>query len=100
MKGSNMSKASCPSVIPCAAGNASPISDGAAALVLASAEAVRAHGLPVLGRLLGYGDAAVDPRDFPVAPAQAIPRALEHAGMEGLEDRAGGSVGRLAPYLH
>ena len=63
-----------------AAGNASPISDGAAAVVLASAAAVRQYGLPVLGRILGFGDAAVDPRDFPTAPTLAIPKALEHAG--------------------
>ncbi|EFN52163.1 hypothetical protein CHLNCDRAFT_27161 [Chlorella variabilis] len=62
------------------AGNASPISDGAAAVVLASGRAVREHGLPVLGRVVGYGDAAVDPRDFPTAPALAVPKALEHAG--------------------
>ncbi|KAI3432246.1 hypothetical protein D9Q98_003807 [Chlorella vulgaris] len=63
------------------AGNASPISDGAAAVVLASGAAVRQYGLPVLGRILGFGDAAVDPRDFPTAPSQAIPAALEHAGV-------------------
>lgn len=63
------------------AGNASPISDGAAAVVLASASAVRQYRLPVLGRILGFGDAAVDPRDFPTAPTVAVPKALEHAGL-------------------
>lgn len=63
------------------AGNASPISDGAAAVVLASAAAVRQYNLPVVGRILGFGDAAVDPRDFPTAPTQAIPKALHSAGV-------------------
>lgn len=63
------------------AGNASPISDGAAAVVLASGRAVRQYGLPVVGRILGFGDAAVDPRDFPTAPTLAIPKALEQAGL-------------------
>jgi acetyl-CoA C-acetyltransferase len=66
---------------PFAAGNASPISDGAAAVVLASAAAVRQYRLPVLGRVLGFGDAATDPRDFPVAPTLAVPKALAHAGL-------------------
>lgn len=66
-----------------AAGNASPISDGAAAVVLASGSAVRRLGLPVLGRVRGFGDAAVDPRDFPTAPTLAIPKALQHAGALG-----------------
>ncbi|KAL4424071.1 hypothetical protein ABPG75_001372 [Micractinium tetrahymenae] len=63
------------------AGNASPISDGAAAVVLASAHAVRQYSLPVVGRILGFGDAATDPRDFPTAPTLAIPRALGAAGL-------------------
>ncbi|KAL4419659.1 hypothetical protein ABPG77_000556 [Micractinium sp. CCAP 211/92] len=63
------------------AGNASPISDGAAAVVLASAHAVRQYNLPVVGRILGFGDAATDPRDFPTAPTLAIPRALGAAGL-------------------
>lgn len=49
-------------------------------MVLASASAVRQYRLPVLGRILGFGDAAVDPRDFPTAPTVAVPKALEHAG--------------------
>lgn len=67
------------------AGNASPITDGAAAVVLASAEAVRRHRLPVLGRILGFADAALNPRDFPEAPAYAIPRALQQAGLTTAE---------------
>ena len=63
------------------AGNASPLTDGAAAVVLASAEAVRKHQLPVLGRILGFADAAQDPKDFPTSPALAVPLALKRAGV-------------------
>ncbi|MGC4091847.1 MAG: acetyl-CoA C-acyltransferase [Polyangiaceae bacterium] len=54
------------------AANASSISDGAAALVLASAEAVKAHGLTPLARIVGYGGAAQAPEWFTTAPARAI----------------------------
>lgn len=74
------------------AGNASPISDGAAAVVLASGRAVQRYGLPVVGRILGFGDAATDPRDFPTAPTLAIPKALEHAGAQGSGQQAGGAA--------
>lgn len=63
------------------AGNASPLTDGAAAVVLASAEAVRKHRLPVLGGILGFADAAQDPKDFPTSPALAVPVALQRAGV-------------------
>jgi acetyl-CoA C-acetyltransferase len=61
------------------AGNASPITDGAAAVVLASREAVSKYNLPVLGRILGFADAAQDPKYFPTSPALAITKALEYA---------------------
>lgn len=64
------------------AGNASPITDGGAAVVLASGEAVAVLGLTPLARVRGWGDAAQDPREFTTAPALAIPRALEAAGLE------------------
>ena len=48
--------------------------------MLASGRAVRQYGLSVVGRVLGFGDAAGDPRDFPTAPSLAIPKALQHAG--------------------
>src|SRR5699024_5074430 len=46
------------------AGNASPLTDGAAALLLGSAEAGREYGLTSLGRIAGRASHAVDPRDF------------------------------------
>ncbi|KAJ1909345.1 erg10, acetyl-CoA C-acetyltransferase [Tieghemiomyces parasiticus] len=63
------------------AANASTINDGAAALVLVSGEklATLDPRPAVVVRLLGAADAARDPVDFTIAPALAIPRALERA---------------------
>jgi acetyl-CoA C-acetyltransferase len=51
------------------AGNASTISDGAAAVVLASRDAVNRLGLLPIAKILGFADAARAPDEFPVAPA-------------------------------
>ncbi|CAI5994712.1 unnamed protein product [Closterium sp. NIES-64] len=67
------------------AGNASAISDGAAAVVLASRQAARQHGLNVLAVLRGFGDAEQAPNRFTTAPALAVPVALKHAGVEQSE---------------
>jgi acetyl-CoA acetyltransferase len=64
------------------AANASTISDGAAALVLTSRAYAVAHGLPILASIRGYSDAALEPAQYPVAPALAIPAALKHAGVK------------------
>ncbi|CAK4071793.1 unnamed protein product [Aphanomyces euteiches] len=61
------------------AANASPLNDGAAALVLMSAEKAQAMGLKPLARILGFGDAAQKPIDFTTSPAKAIPIAAKHA---------------------
>jgi len=63
------------------AGNSSGVSDGAAALVLASASAVRRLGLTPLARIRGWGEAAQAPQRFTTAPALAIPLALRNAGV-------------------
>lgn len=63
------------------AANASPLSDGAAAIVLMSEEEVHKRGLKPLAKILGWGDAAQDPSKFTTAPALAIPKALKHAGI-------------------
>lgn len=63
------------------AGNASPLSDGASALMLMSAAKAQALGLKPLGRVRGYGDAAQAPEDFTTAPSLAMPVALKHAGL-------------------
>ncbi|EME79807.1 uncharacterized protein MYCFIDRAFT_212313 [Pseudocercospora fijiensis CIRAD86] len=64
------------------AANASPLSDGAAAVVLASEEYVQKNGLKPIAKILGWGDAAKNPSKFTTAPALAIPKALKHAGIK------------------
>jgi acetyl-CoA acyltransferase 2 len=59
------------------AGNASGIVDGAAALVLASAEAVERHDLKPLARLVGWASVGVDPRTMGMGPAPAIRKLLD-----------------------
>ncbi len=63
------------------AGNASGINDGAGAVVLASGEAVRAHGLKPMARLVAYAHAGVDPKVMGIGPVPASRRALERAGL-------------------
>ncbi len=63
------------------AGNASGITDGAAALVLASAEYAATHQLRPLGRLISWGTAGVDPAIMGIGPAPAARKALERAGL-------------------
>ena len=65
------------------AANSSTFNDGASALVLGSKEIARQYGKAsrVLARIVSSADAAVDPVDFPVAPAKAVPIALERAGI-------------------
>ncbi|WP_219226143.1 acetyl-CoA C-acyltransferase [Pedobacter antarcticus] len=62
------------------AANASTLNDGAAALVLMSAEKAVAMGLKPLARILAFADAQQAPEWFTTAPAKAIPLALENAG--------------------
>jgi len=64
------------------AGNASGINDGAAALVLASAERVRSARLEPLGRLVAYGHAGVEPSHMGIGPVPATRLALERAGLK------------------
>jgi acetyl-CoA C-acetyltransferase len=65
------------------AANSSSLNDGASALVLGSKEIAQqfGSGSRVLARICGSADAAVDPIDFPIAPAKAVPIALERAGI-------------------
>lgn len=64
------------------AGNASGISDGAAAVVIASREAAEKRGLKPLARIVGWGIAGVDPKIMGIGPAPAIRRALERTGLK------------------
>ena len=61
--------------------NASKINDGASALVLASAEAVRTHELTPLARIVSYGGAAQEPQRFATAPVLATRSALRRVGL-------------------
>lgn len=63
------------------AANASTINDGAAALVLMSAEKAMALGLKPLATILSYADAAQEPEWFTTAPAKALPKALHRANI-------------------
>jgi len=62
------------------AGSASGISDGAAALVIASEEAVKAHGLKPLARIVGWSVAGVDPTVMGIGPVPAIRALLKRTG--------------------
>ena len=62
------------------AANSSSISDGAAALVLASGAAAAEHGLRVRARILGHASHAQAPADFPTAPVPAARKLLERLG--------------------
>jgi acetyl-CoA acetyltransferase family protein len=61
------------------AGNASPLNDGAAALLVASEDA--ALGAEPLARIAGRGAAALEPQRFGIAPVEAADRALSAAGI-------------------
>lgn len=63
------------------AANASTINDGAAALVLMSEEKALSLGLKPLAFIKSYADAAQEPKWFTTAPAKALPKALDKAGI-------------------
>jgi len=63
------------------AANASSINDGAAAVVLMSADQARREGRPILARILGWGGAARAPAEFTIAPADAIAGTLRKLGL-------------------
>ncbi|HYT74817.1 MAG TPA: thiolase family protein, partial [Vicinamibacterales bacterium] len=63
------------------AGNSSQMSDGASAVVLASAERVKALGLTPLGRFVGFATAGVEPERFGVGPVPAVRKVLKQAGL-------------------
>lgn len=68
------------------AANSSTFNDGASAVVLGSKAIVQEFGLGsknrVVAKIISSADAAIDPVDFPVAPAKAVPLALERAGLK------------------
>jgi acetyl-CoA C-acetyltransferase len=64
------------------AANASGITDGAAAIVVASRAAARELGLPVVARLVGWHVVGVDPRIMGIGPVPAVRKVLEKAGLD------------------
>ena len=67
------------------AGNASGINDGAAAIVLASGEAVEKYGLKPMAKLVSWGHGGVDPKIMGVGPVPASKQAMAKAGL-AIED--------------
>ena len=63
-------------------GNASGITDGAAAVVLTTVKQAKADGIPWIGRLVASSVVGVDPDIMGIGPAVAIPKALERAGIK------------------
>jgi acetyl-CoA acyltransferase len=63
------------------AGNSSQMSDGAAALVIASADAVQKLGVQPMGALIAFATAGVEPELMGIGPALAIPKVLKQAGL-------------------
>jgi len=63
------------------AANASPISDGASALVLVSPSKLSELNLTPLAKIIGWGEAAQAPSKFTTSPSLALPKAYNHAGI-------------------
>jgi acetyl-CoA acyltransferase len=63
------------------AGNTSQTSDGAAAVIVTSAEFARARGLQPLARFVAYATAGVEPERFGIGPVPAVRKALKIAGL-------------------
>ncbi|EPB9494569.1 TPA: acetyl-CoA C-acyltransferase family protein [Pseudomonas aeruginosa] len=67
------------------AGNSSGLNDGASALVMATADAVRAQGLKPMARLVSYGHSGVAPELMGLGPIPATRQALERAGLKAAD---------------
>lgn len=64
------------------AGNSSPLSDGAAALLLATGDGCERHGLTPLARVVTWGSAGVEPRRMGIGPVPAMRLALDRAAWD------------------
>ena len=64
------------------AANASTINDGGAALIITTRKKAEELGLKPLAKIVSYADAAQDPKWFTTAPAKAVPKALQKAGLD------------------
>lgn len=74
-----------PNTTQMTAGNSSPLNDGASAVVLANAAAAQELGAEPLARVVSSATYALDPQIMGIAPAFAIPKALERAGLEAAD---------------
>ena len=63
------------------AGNASGVNDGAVALIVASEDAVKRHGLTPRARITGYATAGVEPRVMGIGPVPAVQKLLTKTGL-------------------
>lgn len=63
------------------AGNSSPLTDGAAAVIVMSAEKAKALGIKPLAKILGMAVGGVDPAIMGIGPTMAVPKALKRAGL-------------------
>lgn len=63
------------------AANASTLNDGGAACVLMTERFAQSNGIQPLAKIIGFGDAALAPIDFPTAPSAAIPKVLASCGL-------------------
>ena len=64
------------------AGNASQLSDGAAAVVVMEAEEAARRGLSPMGRFMGFNVGGVDPDEMGIGPIKAVPRLLDRHGLK------------------
>jgi 3-oxoadipyl-CoA thiolase len=67
------------------AGNSSGVNDGAAAMILASAEAAEKHGLKPLARVLGMASAGVPPRIMGIGPVPAVTKLSQRLGIKATD---------------
>lgn len=67
------------------AGNASGVNDGAAAIIVASEEAAKRHGLTPIARILGGATAGVPPRIMGIGPAPATEKLMAHLGISNAD---------------
>ena len=64
------------------AGNSSGVTDGASSMLVASANAVKNHGLKAMARVIGYAQAGVDPKVMGIGPVPATQNLLRDTGMK------------------
>jgi acetyl-CoA C-acetyltransferase len=63
------------------AGNSSGVTDGASSMLVASADAVKQHGLTPMARIIGYAQAGVDPKVMGIGPVPATKKLLDETGI-------------------